>query len=109
MPINIPIRDNSNHSFLQVLDNKTYKFDFLYNSIGDFWTFDLYDDNDNLIVGSVKIIANYPLLFYFAYDELPDGDIFCEIYDKTKRINRNSFVSGEAKLYYLTREEIEAL
>jgi len=105
----IPIKNNPNHTLTIELDSKIFKLLFLYNSIGSFWTMSLYNEDDNLLVSNIKLVANYPLLFTHRNVNFPSGDFYCEIADTSAVISRNSFSSGEAKLLYLTQEEIELI
>ena len=105
----IPIKNNPNHTITIELESKLFKLWFLYNSISDFWTMSLYDENDNLLVSNIKIVANYPLLFTHKNKSFPLGDFYCEITNRSATISRNSFSSGEAKLLYLTQEEVKLI
>ena len=107
MAIIIPIRDNPNHTFTIELEAVIYKLGFLYNTVGDFWVLDIWDEDDVLLIAGIRIVANYPLLFSHVNSTLPPGDFYCEIADIKALINRSSFSSGAAKLLYLTQEEIE--
>jgi hypothetical protein len=105
----IPIKDNPNHTLIIELDSKVFKLWFLYNSEGDFWAMSLYDEDDNLLISNIKMVANYPLLFTHRNTSFPSGDFYCEIADTSATISRDSFSSEEAKLLYLTQEEIELI
>jgi len=106
MAILIPIKNDPNHTLNIELDSKIFKLWFLYNSNFDYWSISLYDENDNLLVSNIKIVANYPLMFTHKNENFPLGDFYCEISDVSGKITRNSFLSQEAKLVYLTQEEI---
>lgn len=105
----IPIKDNPNHTILIDLDNKIYKLAFLFNTVAEFWTMDIYTENELLLVSGIKIVPNYPLIFSHANPDLPTGDFICEISDTKSRIIRNSFSTGKSKLLYLTKDELQTL
>ena len=109
MAVTIPIKDNPNHTILIALDSKIYKLYFLFNTGFEFWTMDIYTEDELLILSGVKIVANYPLIFSHINSELPSGDFICEISDTESRIVRNSFSTGKAKLLYLTKDELQTL
>jgi len=109
MAIIIPIKNNPNHAFTIELDSKIFKILFLYNSMGNFWSISLYDDDDNILISNIKLVANYPLLFRHKNINFPLGDFYCEITGVSAEITRNSFSSGEANLLYLTQEEIQLI
>lgn len=105
----IPIKDNPNHTLLIELDSKIYKLGFKYNTVGLFWTMDIYTEDETLLLAGIKIVPNYALLFSHINANLPDGDFICEVSDINSRIIRDSFSSGKAKLLYLTQNELETL
>ena len=109
MAIIIPIKNNPNHTITIELESLIYKLGFLYNTEGGFWTMTIWDEEDNLLLSGLKIVANYPLLFLHKNDSLPSGDFYCEIADTQASIGRNSFSSEEAKLLYLTEEEFATI
>lgn len=105
----IPVRENPNHTILINLDSITYKFWFLYNEAGEFWTISIYNEEDTLLISDVKIMPNYPLLFPYKNIELLKGDLYCEISDVSKSINFDNLTSGEAVLLYLSKEELQEI
>lgn len=105
MAISILIENNPNYTIRIPLGNILYRLDFLYNTLEDFWTFSIYNDDDNLLISGVKIVANYLLLENYKTDLLPSGDFYCLTSDLTIRIGRNSFVNNEADFLYLSAEE----
>jgi len=107
MGLIIPIKDNPNHTLTIELESSIYKLGFLYNSLGGFWSMDIWNEDDEILLLGIKIVANYPLTFPYRNVSLPPGDFYCEIADIEASIGRSSFSSGEAKLLYLTQEEIE--
>ena len=109
MAIIIPIKDNVNHTITIELESVIYKLGFLYNSGSGFWSMAIWDETDNLLLSGIKIVANYPLIFSYKNNSLPPGDFYCEISNIQASINRTSFSSDEAKLLYLTQEEVETI
>lgn len=109
MAVIIPIKDNPNHTLLIELESKMYKFWFKFNVLGEFWTMDIYSEDDVLLLAGVKLVANYPLIFANKNILLPPGDFICEISDVAASIVRDSFSSGKAKLLYLAEVELETL
>lgn len=105
----ISIKDNPNHTILVELENKIYKLYFRYNTVAEFWTMDIYTENDILLLAGIKIVQNYPLIFSHINSDLPPGDFICEVSDVTSRIVRDSFSSGKAKLLYLTQDELTSI
>lgn len=106
MALIIPIKDNPNHTILIDIDSKIFKLYFKYNTRANFWSMDIYTEDDLILIYGVKIVANYPILFYHKNSAFPSGDFICEIADKSATIKRDSFSSGAAKLLFLTKDEI---
>jgi hypothetical protein len=109
MAIIIPIKNNANHTLLVELQSKIYKIWFKFNVLGNFWTMDIYSEDDILLLAGIKIVANYPLIFSNKNSLLPTGDFVCETSDISAKIVRDSFSSDKAKLLYLTEAEVETL
>ena len=109
MAVIIPIKNNPNHTLVIELESIIYKLGFQYNVEGAFWAMTIWDEDDNLIIAGIKIVANYPLLSSHKGASLPGGDFYCEIADTSASINRTAFSSGEAKLLYLTQTEVETI
>lgn len=109
MALIIPIKDNPNHTLLMELDSKIYKLGFKFNSVGLFWTLDIWTEDDVLLLAGIKMVANYPLIFSHKIKSLPTGDFICEISDASARIERDSFSSGKAKFLYLTADELASM
>jgi len=108
MSLIIPIKNSPNHTIFIDLDAITYKLEFLYNSVANFWSMSIYDDDDNLLIAGVKIIPNYPLLTQYVNSSLPQGEIICEVSNTTEQITRDTFVKQEATLLYITESELAA-
>ena len=110
MAVIIPIKDNSNHELTIELENIIYRLYFLYNEKFDYWSMSIFNEDDDLLLSGIKIVPNYPMIYYLNNRVDITGDFYCEISSKkTSSITRNSFVSGEANLLYLTDEEVATI
>lgn len=58
------------YRFEIVLNNETFQFEVFYNTVGDFFTVDLYK-NHQLILYGEKITLDVPLFNDYAYLEIP--------------------------------------
>ena len=105
MAVIIPIRDNPNYTLSIELEGAVYRIGVLYNARNDFWSLTLWDNNDILLVAGVKIVPNYPLLYNFKNELLPSGDLYCQVSDINVNITRDSFVTRDAVLLYISNEE----
>ena len=59
------------------LSGKEFYIRFCYNPSYDYWSFGLYDIRMNPILPMVKIVPFSPLLYFYRYTELPDGQFGC--------------------------------
>lgn len=109
MAVIIPIKDNPNHTLLIELESIIYKLGFKFNTVGLFWTLDIWTEDDVLLLVGIKMVPNYPLIFSHKKKLLPQGDFICETSDVSARIVRDSFSSGKAKFLYLTAAELAAM
>ncbi len=73
----IPTKDNPNYDISIDLESKIYNINFLYNTVGDFWTMSLATGNNETILTGIKIVPNYPLTFNYKNELLPEGDFYC--------------------------------
>ena len=105
----IPIKDDPNFSIELDINSKIYNLHFLYNEYANFWNFSIIDYNQNNILSGVKIIPNFPLIYYYKNSELPIGDFYCKIVDKNSVIDRNSFKNSKAKFFHISNDELAML
>jgi hypothetical protein len=75
----IPVRPSVPHQTMRVhLDGRDFGLRFRWSQREERWYFDVSDASDGLIVGSLKVVANYPLLASSRGSGLaiPDGELF---------------------------------
>lgn len=101
--ITVPDMNDSVSSI--TIDEVEYDIRFTYNGTGDYWSFGLYDVEDNPIIAMTKIVPNFPLTHFFNYTELPNG-IFGALSNE-ERITRESFNNGTAEFVYIPWSEVE--
>ena len=58
-----------------------------------------------LQTGYLLLNRNAPLLYFYRYTELPDGQFGC--FSADDKVGRNSFKDGRAKFAYIGNEELE--
>lgn len=86
------------------IDGEEFVIRFTYNETGDYWSFGIYDVDEQPIIAMTKIVPNFPINHFFTYSDLPDG-IFGAISDEEK-IGRYSFKEGKAKFVYIPNKEM---
>lgn len=96
-----------NDSFSRVvLAGKEYLIRFSYNFSGDYWTFGIFDHNQNPYVQGIKIVPNSPLNFFSLCHGLPEG-LFGALSAK-QNIGRNDFKENHAQLSFSQRKIFDA-
>lgn len=73
----LPVRsDTPAYQFRTDLNGSEYVFDFSFNARDDHWYFDLSDADLSPIVQGVRVVCNWPLLFYVTDPRCPYGEIY---------------------------------
>ncbi|MBQ7445906.1 MAG: hypothetical protein IJS71_08260 [Clostridia bacterium] len=98
---NIPTLNDSFNR--QTVDGEQYYFRFTYNVEGDFWTFGLWADFDNLIFAT-KLVPNIPLNRAFSAEGMPKGTFYC-LSEVTNVINKGAIMEGAATFAYVPEGE----
>lgn len=87
------------------IDGKEYLLRFTYNETGDFWSFGIYDSDENPIIGMTRIVPNYPLLHWYQDTRLPDGIFGC--ISDSENVGREAFNDLTAEFVYIPNSELE--
>lgn len=101
--ITVPDMNDSISSI--TIAEKQYLIRFTYNGTGDFWSFGVSDNDDQLIVAATKIVPCFPLTHFYNFTDLPDG-IF-GVLTEEKRLTRESFNEGKAEFVFIPWNEVE--
>lgn len=74
----IPLDSTFDHFSISIeLDSMVYGMEFKFNSRDQRWYFDLFDSNDNLLLGSLPAMVSWPLLKQFEYrTDIPKGVLY---------------------------------
>ena len=81
-----------------VLAGTAYHIRFTWIDSAGYWTFGLYDTQDNPIVIGVKIVPRFPINVFYSLTRMPTG-IF-GVMTKLDRIGRNDFTEGNAQFIF---------
>lgn len=87
------------------LDGKEYGLRFTYNEKNDYWSFGVYDENEEPIVAMTRIVPNFPLLHYYTNTELPKGVFGC--LSELPSVGRRAFLDKTAEFVYIPLIELE--
>lgn len=91
------------------LSNIIYVLEFKWNALNEYWSMNIYDENEEPIIFGIKVVVNWNLTEQFVSARMPPGDIVCQnILGEWNKIIR--FDMGEiAELFYYEEGEIETL
>lgn len=103
---------NSPWSYQEVtLEAKTLKIELMWNTRATTkgegnWFIDLYDINDELVLGGVKVVESINLFSRYLKDEVPQGAFVCvKVKDNAGILGRDN-LGTDYKLFYITKEEL---
>lgn len=71
----IPVTKDPHQLIPVILDGVSYQIQLLWNGRSNSWSMAIYNAATELLVGSIRAVANFPLLKYFTDLELPQGDL----------------------------------
>lgn len=89
------------------IDDKEFVLRFTYNEKYDYWSFGIYDEDENPIVAMTRIVPGFDLLHYYSDVDLPDGVFGC--LSDSENVGREAFNERTAEFVFMSNEEIEAL
>lgn len=96
------------YEFEIILKGETFKFEINYNNSHDFFTVDLYKNNEIIILGE-KLVYGRPLFLPCLYKEVPK--VYILPYDVSGNSDRITFenLNEEVFLYLVEDDEDEVL
>lgn len=101
-------RDMIPYKFDITLQNETYTFQVNYNTLKDFFTIDLYKNNEVIVLGE-KLVYGKPLFISSRYKDIPKVNIVP--LDLTGRVERITFenLNEEVFLFLIDGDKDEVL
>ena len=87
------------------IDGKEYGLRFTYNEKYDFWSFGLYDENNEPIIAMTRIVPNFPIFHYYTDTDIPNGVFGCV--SDSENVGRYAFVDKTAEFVYIPNTELE--
>lgn len=74
----MPIRnDLPAYRFQVTLEGLLYFMEFRFNERAERWFFDIYDADETILIGGIKVLNRQLLTARFKDTKLPPGDFFC--------------------------------
>lgn len=108
--VSLPLYEDSDFQYDVSLENNYYTLRIYYNERTEGWFFELRDGENDMLVAGERLVANYPINFYYNLEGL-SGCLWLEsIGPEKNQTSQNPFdLSTYYRLYYLypTQEEIE--
>lgn len=76
--LEIPITTYNAPSFTMTLtlDGRYYVFRFDWNERDTVWLLSIYDVDGNVMIGNMKLVVDYLLLYNFKVKNMPPGELF---------------------------------
>ncbi len=101
--IDVPDMNDSMSSLS--IDGTEYWLRFTYNERYDYWSFGLYDEDEEPIIAMTRIVPNFPIFHYYTDSGIPDGIFGClsDIDD----VGRDAFINKTAEFIYIPNAELE--
>ena len=101
----IPVID-ANDSLLEAeLDGRTYFLNLSWNSEAQLWTLSIENADNELIISSILLSPNTPLLKPYRHLSVPAGEMVAILENNNTMIGRQDFVTGIAKLVYVSVDD----
>ena len=89
------------------LNNERFEIRFTYNFESDYWTYGLFDVDNEVIYQGIKIVPNYILNPIGNFPDAPQGIFYCtSVHDSVKR---DDFINDRAQFIFLTGDEFAEL
>ena len=100
----IDIPDKNDSMSRITLSGREYFIRFTYNVRHEFWCFSLYNTNQELLLGMVRVVPLSPITEYYTYTDLPDGKFGCEAQGD---IDRYAFKEKTARFFFIPNSDLE--
>lgn len=90
-----------------VLDGLSYRFEFFWNSRGEYWSLSIRDEDENELISGVKLVSNYELIASYPDRGLPKGELYVvDNYQSGVKPDRTGFTDGRYMLVYVEESEL---
>lgn len=105
MTISITVPDKNDSLSRVTLGEEEYLIRFTWNNRGQFWSFGLYDMEENPILTAKKIVPFAPLNHFYTSKKFPKGIFGC--ITTNERVLRKDFVNDVAKFIFIPNDDID--
>jgi len=97
------------YSMTVTLEGEVYRLVFRWNVRGAFWTMDVKEQDETVLLAGIKLVANWPLTDRYVNPDLPPGDFMAYDTAGTGLDPGREDLGGRVLLLYLTEAEVAAL
>lgn len=110
MIVELPFFDAANFNYSISLDQEIFLFRFQYNTRGDFYSLNIFDENENAIYLGLRLVSSIPLFLRWRSENDPKGELFvlCPQQSCSEDPKRNGFIRSQ-KPFELIYVETESL
>lgn len=87
------------------LNNETFILSFKWNALNEYWSMNIFDQNESPIALGVKIVTQFNLTEQLVQEGMPKGDIVCQnIIGGFEKIKRDDMGLTNELVFYETEE-----
>ena len=105
----IPFTDDSQFKEQIQLTGVLFFLTFTWNALNQFWTMQISDSNEKVLIASIKLVPDYPLLAQYTVEGMPTGEIICQNIVKTPDDVKRFDIGQKFLLVYYEPNEIETI
>ncbi len=101
----ISVPDQNDSMSTLVIGETEYRIRFTYNETYDYWSFGLYDADEEPMIAMTRIVPNFPLLHFYTDHRMPDGVFGC--LSTSENVGREAFNGKTAEFVFIPAGEME--
>lgn len=97
----IPFRQNTQFREEIELNGETFFLSFKWNALNEFWSMNIFDQDENPIALGIKIVTQFNLTEQIVQAGMPKGNIICQnIIGGFEKIKRNDMGLTNELVFY---------
>jgi len=86
------------------IDGREYGLRFTYNERYGYWSFGLYNEDNDPIIAMTRIVPNFPIFHFYTESDIPDGIFGC--ISDIETVGREAFNNKTAEFIYIPNVEL---
>lgn len=97
----IPFREDTQFREEIELNNQTFILSFKWNALNEYWSMNIFDQNENPLVLGIKLVTQFNLTEQLVQSGMPNGNIVCQnIIGGFEKIKRNDMGLTNELVFY---------